>query len=82
DISKIRPGDLVFFKNYEDAKCSCGSKCSRYRSIHHVAVYIGEIDGKGYFLEASSVVGKSVIRQWDGTNDHSEMLIEMAISRF
>ena len=82
DISKIRPGNLVFFKNYEDAKCSCGSKCSRYRSIHHVAVYIGEIDGKGYFLEASSVVGKSVIRQWDGTNDHSEMLIEMAISRF
>ena len=82
DISKVRPGDLVFFKNYEGERCSCGRKCTRYRGIHHAAVYIGEIDGNLYFVEASSVIDKTVIRQWDRSNDHAEMLIEMAISRF
>jgi uncharacterized protein YraI len=80
DIDSIAPGDLVFFKNLEGERCSCGKTCTRFRQIHHVAIYAGCINGNHYFIEASSVIGKCVVRMWDHSSFHADMQIEMAVS--
>ena len=80
DIDSIAPGDLVFFKNLEGERCSCGKTCTRFRQIHHVAIYAGCINGNHYFIEASSAIGKCIVRMWDHSSFHADMQIEMAVS--
>lgn len=62
--SNRKAGDLVFF---ESTTCNCG----RYCEIHHVALYIGTIDGVKYFMEASSGKKKIVLRRAWGDGDTS-----------
>lgn len=76
DISQLRTGDLAFFSKYPEDKCSCGSTCRRYRMVHHVALYLGNINGKHYFIEASSMIGKVVIREWNYTMKHADMDVD------
>lgn len=64
-----KAGDLVFFR-----QTSCG--CNRYRDIHHVAIYIGVVDGVKYFLDASSGKDKIVLRKAWGDGDTSGWSIE------
>ncbi len=81
DRSKIRPGDLIFFKKLPDHPCSCGAVCRRYMEIHHVGIYFGYVNGSHYIIDASSVVGKTVIRKWDGSDSFAEMLYAFAVHR-
>ena len=71
----LKAGDFMFFAYPENVVCTCSTApmCKRYMRIHHVAVYIGEIDGKKYVAEASSDVGKVCVRRWDGTENHAGM---------
>jgi len=81
DRSKLRPGDLIFFKKQPNEFCSCGAVCRRYGEIHHVGIYFGFVDGSHYIIDASSVIGKIVIRKWDGSDNFAEMLYAYAIHR-
>ena len=46
------PGDLILFT---DNYCSCG----RFMEIHHVAMFVGTINGTRYYIESSYNVGKA-----------------------
>jgi uncharacterized protein YjdB len=81
DRSMLRPGDLIFFKKQPNEFCSCGAVCRRYGEIHHVGIYFGFVDGSHYIIDASSVIGKIVIRKWDGSDNFAEMLYAFAIHR-
>lgn len=81
DRSKLRPGDLIFFKKLPNEFCSCGAVCRRYGEIHHVGIYYGYVDGSHYIIDASSVIGKIVIRKWDGSDNFAEMLYAFAARR-
>ena len=72
---ELKPGDFMFFKYKEGIVCSCSTAptCKRYKGIHHAAVYMGEIDGKKYVVEASSKVGRVCVREWDGSGEHAGM---------
>ncbi|MBQ9949303.1 MAG: C40 family peptidase [Clostridia bacterium] len=71
EISKnnVRTGDLVFFR-------STGCNCGRYKEIHHVAIFLGPVDGVKYYLEASSGKHKIVLRRAWGDGDTSGWDIE------
>ncbi len=78
----IRPGDLVFFRENDGVKCKCSTaSCWRYRQIHHVGIYIGDINGMGYIVDASSVVGKIVVRRWNYGDSFAEMTYVTAAHR-
>ncbi len=81
DRSKLKPGDLIFFKKLPNELCSCGTTCRRYQEIHHVGIYFGYVDGHHYIIDASSVIGKIVIRQWDASDSFAEMLYAFAAHR-
>lgn len=79
--SELKPGDLIFFKKLPEELCSCGARCRRYLEIHHVGIYFGYVDGYHYIIDASSVIGKIVIRRWDGGDSFAEMLYAFAARR-
>ncbi|HMM32812.1 MAG TPA: Ig-like domain-containing protein [Clostridia bacterium] len=81
DRSKLKPGDLIFFKKLPNELCSCGTVCRRYQEIHHVGIYFGYVDGHHYIIDASSVIGKIVIRQWDASDSFAEMLYAFSAHR-
>lgn len=59
DYSELQPGDLVFMR-----RTDCG--CDRYHDIHHVAIYLGEVDGVKYLIESTSSIYGVVIREMWG----------------
>ncbi|MCE5234817.1 MAG: Ig-like domain-containing protein [Clostridiaceae bacterium] len=81
DRSKLRPGDLIFFQKLPGELCSCGEVCRRYQQIHHVGIYFGYVNGQHYIIDASSVLGKTVIRRWDGSDNFAEMLYAFSARR-
>lgn len=69
----VQPGDLLFFKNLPGEQCGCGAYCHRYMSIHHVGIYAGNVGGTRYVIDASTVIGKIVIRQWNLSENFAGM---------
>lgn len=71
--SGLRAGDFLFFAYEEGDECSCRTApiCTRYLGVHHAAVYLGQSRGTHYLIEASSVVGRVVVRAWDGSDRHA-----------
>lgn len=69
----LEPGDMMFFAYHAEDECSCRTapRCTRYLGVHHAAVYLGKVDGKHYVVEASSAIGRVVVRQWDGSGSHA-----------
>ena len=67
----VEPGDFLLLAAYEGDSCRCDGPCTRYKRIHHAAVYLGFINGEHWVVEASSRVGKVVIRRWSGENSHA-----------
>lgn len=62
--SALLPGDLVFIS---DDDCHCG----RYHEIHHVSIYLGNVDGTRYFIESSSSLDGVIIRvMWGNQGSH------------
>ncbi|MEG1560715.1 MAG: NlpC/P60 family protein [Clostridia bacterium] len=58
------PGDLVFHRQ-KSSNCDCG----RFMEIHHVAMYLGNVNSVRYFIESSSSRRKVCIRVfWGSTN--------------
>ena len=72
-MAELQPGDLMFFAYPEGYNCSCSTRpvCKRYLGVHHAAVYLGEAEGRRYVVEASSAVGRVVVRFWDGSTEHA-----------
>lgn len=54
-LDALIPGDFIFFT---DNTCTCG----RFMEIHHVAMFVGTINGTRYYIESSYGVGKVVLR--------------------
>jgi len=69
----LRTGDFLFFAYPQGEPCSCRTAplCTRHLGVHHAAIYLGESKGTHYVIEASSVVGRVVVRTWDGGDRHA-----------
>ena len=55
DLDELKPGDLIFFNNYQ---CKNGEKCPRINGIyhiHHVAIYVAP----GILIESTSTPANS-----------------------
>lgn len=60
----VRVGDLFFMQFPGFRTCSCGPTCTRYRSIHHSAMYLGTVNGRTYVVDSSSHFGCVIIREF------------------
>ncbi|MEA5059104.1 MAG: NlpC/P60 family protein [Candidatus Pelethousia sp.] len=65
---KPRVGDLIFLAFPAWRECGCGGECRRYRKVHHVAVYLGNVDGTNYVVDSSSYYGHVIIRSYSGNS--------------
>ena len=76
-LEALQTGDFMFFAYMEGDRCSCRTApaCTRYLGVHHSAVYLGEVEGRRYLIEASSAIGRVVVRAWDGSDMHAGMRI-------
>lgn len=77
----LQAGDFLFFAYHEGDTCSCRTApiCTRYLGVHHAAIYLGASNGTHYLIEASSVVGRLVVRAWDGGDSHAGLkLVQIA----
>lgn len=79
-LHAVQPGDLLFFAYPEETECTCKTAplCTRHLGVHHSAVYLGEANGVKYVVEASSRIGKVIVRVWGGTERHAGMRLVLA----
>lgn len=79
---KLRPGDLIFFRHPDGVPCGCsGDTCHRYMGVHHVGIYAGSYGATHYIIDASSTLGKVVIRRWDLSDNYAEMVVVFCAHR-
>lgn len=64
---KPRVGDLIFLSFPSWRTCSCGEVCRRYRKVHHVALYLGNVNGTDYVVDSSSYFGNVILRAYSGS---------------
>ncbi len=60
-----RIGDMYFMQFPSFRGCSCGQTCTRYRKIHHSAIFLGVVNNRSYVVDSSSHYGCVIIREFN-----------------